>query len=167
MSRGVDISIDELVGYFNTYLWAGKVNSFYGRVQRNNVGDKISPDICIAGTDKYINVLKDSSKDAQCFFDVQPTPANAKDVLTSDIWLCFMVNLTKLYPSLSRPEAQDQVQRDVVDLLMSSQFEITGFTGYEGFTGYDWGEDQTAQSRADMTPHYLFKYNLQVTYINS
>jgi len=167
MSKGIDIPIDELLGYFNTYLWVGKVNSFYGRIQRNNINGKVYPQVLITGTNSYKEVLKDSSKDAQCFFDVQPEPANAKDILTSDVWLCFMVNLSKLYPLLTRSEAQDQVQRDVIELLMSGQFEITGFSGYEGFTGYDWGEDQTIQAKADMSPHYLFKYTLQATYINS
>ena len=167
MSKGIDIPIDELLGYFNTYLWVGKVNSFYGRIQRNNINGKVYPQVLITGTNSYKEVLKDSSKDAQCFFGVQPEPANAKDILTSDVWLCFMVNLSKLYPLLTRSEAQDQVQRDVIELLMSGQFEITGFSGYEGFTGYDWGEDQTIQAKADMSPHYLFKYTLQATYINS
>jgi len=169
MSKGIDIPIDALLAYFNTYLWVGKVNSFYGRVFRNIKNDqsKICPEILLTGTNTYIDVLKDSSKDAQCFFDAQPQSPNAKDIFTSDVWLCFMVNLSKLYPLLSRSEAQDQVQRDVIDLLMSGQFEITGFSGYEGFTGYDWGEDQTIQAKADMSPHYLFKYTLQATYINS
>ena len=167
MSKGIDIPIDELVGYFNTYLWTDKVRSFYGRVFRTERDGKISPEVQIAGTEKYVKVLKDTAKHAQCFFDVQPNPINSKDIYTADIWLCMMVNLSKLYPSLSRAEAQDQVQRDVMDLLMSSQFEVTGITGGEGFTGYDWGEDSTAQAKADMSPNYLFKYILQTTFINS
>ena len=169
MSKGIDIPIDALLADFNTYLWTSKVRSFYGRVFRNIKNDqsKVCPEVLITGTNSYTEVLKDSSKDAQCFFDVQPSPANAKDIYTSDVWLCLMVNLSKLYPLLSRADAQDQVQRDVMDLLMSSQFEITGFTGYEGFTGYDWGEDSTAQAKADMSPSYLFKYILQTTFINS
>ena len=167
MSKGIDIPIDELLGYFNTYLWVGKVNSFYGRIQRNNINGKVYPQVLITGTNSYKEVLKDSSKDAQCFFDVQPEPANAKDILTSDVWLCFMVNLSKLYPLLTRSEAQDQVQRDIINLIMSSPFEITGMTGAEGFTGYDWGEDTKVQVKADMSPNYLLKYILQVTYINT
>lgn len=168
MSKGIDIPIDALLADFTSYLWTDKVHSFYGRISRNvkSESSKVCPEIWLSGN-KYIDVLKDSSKDAQCFFDAQPQSPNAKDIFTSDVWLCFMVNLSKLYPLLSRSEAQDQVQRDVIDLLMSGQFEITGFSGYEGFTGYDWGEDQTIQAKADMSPHYLFKYTLQATYINS
>ncbi len=168
MSKGIDIAIDALLADFNTYLWTTKVRSFYSRASRNVKADssKVRPEVW-SSENKYIDVLKDSSKDAQCFFDVQPLLANSKDIFTADVWLCFMVNLTSLYPSLSRSEAQDQVQRDVIDLLMSSQFEITGMTGAEGFTGYDWGEDTNVQVKADMSPNYLFKYTLQVTYINT
>ncbi|HEY5590684.1 MAG TPA: hypothetical protein VIK55_06660 [Paludibacter sp.] len=168
MSKGIDIPIDALLADLNTYLWTANIRSFYGRVFRNVKADssKVCPEIWTVGN-KYIDVLKDSSKDAQCFFDVQPSPANSKDIFTSDVWLCLMLNLTNLYPSLSRMEATDQVQRDVMDLLMSSQFEITGMTGAEGFTGYDWGEDTNVQVKADMSPHYLLKYTLQVTYINT
>lgn len=169
MSKGIDIPIDALLADFTTYLWTDKVRSFYGHAFRNvkEGQSKVCPEIHLAGTDKYIDVLKDSSKDAQCFFDVQPGPGNSKDIFTADVWLCFMVNLSKLYPSLSRAEATDQVQRDVIDLLMSSQFEITGLTGAEGFAAYDWGNDESYQVKADMSPNYLFKYILQNTYINS
>jgi len=168
MSKGIDIPIDALLADFTSYLWTDKVHSFYGRISRNvkSESSKVCPEIWLSGN-KYIDVLKDSSKDAQCFFDVQPGPANSKDVFTADVWLCFMVNLSKLYPSLSRPEAQDQVQRDIINLIMSSPFEITGMTGAEGFTGYDWGEDTKVQVKADMSPNYLLKYILQVTYINT
>lgn len=169
MSKGIDIPIDTLVSDFTANLWTGKVNSFYGRVFRNERnGSNVRPEVWLAGTDKYINVLKDISKDAQCFFDVQPNTTIVSDIYTSDVWLCFMVNLYALYPSLTRTEATQQVHEDVKDLIMMSQFNINGLvTGIEGFNGYEWGEENTNQERSDMSPHYLFRYNLSITYINS
>jgi len=169
MSKGIDIPIDSLVADFTANLWTGKVNSFYGRVFRNErfeIG-KISPEVWIT-PNNYIEVLKDYSKDAQCFFDVQPNTSIVSDIHTSDVWLCFMVDLSAIYPSLTRTEAIQQVQKDVKDLIMMSQFTINGLvTGFEGFKDYDWGENQANQAKSDMSPHYLFRYNLSITYVNS
>jgi len=167
MSKGIDISIDQLLSDFNTYLWTGKVRSFYGRVFRNErfeIG-KISPEVWIT-PDSYIEVLKDYSKDAQCFFDVQPNETVNTYIHSSDIWLCFMVNLKAIYPLLTRIEATERIQTDVEQLLINSNFTIVGMVrGFEGFKGYDFGENP--QSKADMSPHYLFRFNLKSTYINS
>lgn len=167
MSKGIDISINQLLTDFQTYLWPDKVRSYYGRVFRNErfeVG-KISPEIWIT-PDNYIEVLKDYSKDAQCFFDVQPNETVYVNIHGYDVWLCFMVNLKAIYPNLTRTEATERVQTDVEQLLINSNFTITGMVrGFEGFKGYDFGENP--QYKADMSPHYLFRFNLKSTYINS
>lgn len=168
MSKGIDISIDQLLTDFNARLWTDKVRSFYGRVFRNErleIG-KISPEIWIT-PNNYIEVLKDDSKDAQCFFDVQPNEPITDDYIHStDIWLCFMVNLKAIYPTLTRTEATEKVHTDVENLLLNSNFKNNGLVrGFEGFKGYDFGENP--QYKADMSPHYLFRFNLKSTYINS
>ncbi len=168
MSKGIDIKIDELLADMNANLWTSNVRGFNGRVFRNERfgTGKVSPEVWLS-PNSYIEVLKDNSKDAQCFFDVQPNIEINTDIHTADVWLCFMVNLAKVYPTLTRTEATEQVQKDVKDLILNSSFRITGLiTGYQGFTGYDWGED-SAQTKADMSPHYLFRYNLTLTYVNS
>lgn len=164
MSKGIDISIDALLVDFTAGLWTSNVRAFYGRVFRNERFGKVSPEIWVT-PDNYTEVLKDTSKDAQCFFDVQPNVQMAADVCTADVWLCFMVNLAKLYPALVRQEATEEVHADVKRLLMQSQLEIKGLiTGFTGFSGYDWGD--SAQNKADMSPHYLFKFELKITYNN-
>jgi len=161
MSKGIDISIDALAADFTAYLWTSNVRSFYGRVFRNERNGKISPEIWVT-PNKYIEVLKDSSKDAQCFFDVQPSIPMIADICTADVWLCFMVNLQKLYPTLTRQDATEQVTRDVLDLILQSQFEVKGLvTGITGFSSYDW-----ESVLSDMAPHYLFRFNLQTIYTN-
>lgn len=167
MSKGIDISINQLLTDFQTYLWTDKTRSYYGRVFRNERFEvsKISPEIWIT-PDNYIEVLKDYSKDAQCFFDVQPNETVNTYIHSSEIWLCFMVNLKAIYPNLTRTEATERVQTDVEQLLINSNFTITGMVrGFEGFRNYDFGENP--QYKADMSPHYLFKFNLRSTYINS
>jgi hypothetical protein len=167
MSKGIDISINQLLTDFTARLWTNKVRSFYGRVFRNErfeIG-KISPEIWIT-PNNHIEVLKDNSKDAQCFFDVQPNETVNVNIHTATVWLCFMVNLSKIHPELTRTEATERIQTDVEHLLIDSNFKIEGMVrGYEGFKGYDFGKD--AQALADVSPNYLFRFNLSCTYINS
>jgi hypothetical protein len=168
MSKGIDIPIDELFSLFNANLWVGKQTAFNGRAFRNErfENGKISPEIWISPND-YIEVLKDNTKDAQCFFDVQPDIDITKDVHRAKVWLCVMVNLAAVYPSMTRTEATEQVHSDVKRLVLNSQFEIDGLmTGFAGFETYDWGQND-AQNLVNMSPHYLFRYNLIVTYTNS
>lgn len=160
MSKGIDISIDALVEDMSSHLWTGNNTSFYGRVFRNIKNDKISPEIWTAG-DRYIEVLKNTKKDAQCFFDVQPQLTLFADIHTADVWLCFMVNLYALYPALSRMEAIEQVHRDTEHFVENSLFENKGLIpGVEGFVGYN-GIDQVL---FDMSPNYVFRFNLTRIY---
>jgi hypothetical protein len=171
MSKGIDISIDALIADFTDNLWDGYNTSFYGRVFRNerfeDFSVKISPEIWTS-KDNYIEVLKGKSFDAQCFFDVQPDdPIEGSNVHTSIVWGCFMVDLAKVYPDLSRTEATETAHRDAERLISNSQFENEGLVrGYTGFTSYDWGRDRDNQPLVDMSPHYLFRFNLKVTYTN-
>jgi len=168
MSKGIDISIDSLFADFTANLWTDKVRSFYGRVFRNErfeIG-KISPEVYISANEPAREVLKEYKYDAQCFFDVQPNIAINFDIHTAEVWVCFMVNLQAIYPSLTRTEATEQVHKDVKDLILMSQFNISGLvTGFQGFNGYDFGD--VAYAYSDMHPHYLFRFNLNITYVNS
>lgn len=171
MSKGIDKHIDQLLVDFNSYLWEGKTRSFYGRVFRNeriaDFGTRIAPEVWVT-PNTYIEVLKSKKYDAQCFFDVQPNETINIDNHTADVWLCFMVNLAVLYPTLTRTEATEKVHTDVEVLLLNSNFIVEGLVrGFQGFTGYDWGEDRTTQSKVDMSPHYLFRFNLKINYQNS
>jgi len=168
MSKGIDIPIDSLRTMFQTYLWKGKNRSFYGRVFRNerfaDFGSKVSPEVWLSANN-YIEVLKDIRYDAQCFFDIQPSSTVNTHIHTSDVWLCFMVNLQALYPTLTRTEATEKVCVEIEKLLVQSDFVYEGLIrGYQGFMGYDWGEDRTTQAKADMSPHYLLRFNLKVSY---
>jgi hypothetical protein len=162
MSKGIDIPINKLLGDIAAYLWNGKTNSFFGRVFRNERGDSISPEIWI-NTTKYIEVLKDTEFDGQCFFDVQPTDSVDSNVHNATVWICFMVDLNKVYPLLTRTEATEQAHIDTQSIIIDSMFEITGLIrGFDGFSTYDWGSE--GQARADMSPHYLFRFNTSLEY---
>jgi len=171
VSKGIDISIDRLIDIFNSDLWNGKNNQLYGRVFRNerfeDFNSRISPEIWISANKPAIELLKNDNFDSQCFFDVQPNEEIiGSDVHSATIWICFMVNLIEIYPLLTRQDAVEQVQRDVEQLIIDTDFEITGLIrGYLGFIGYDWGSE-SSQSRADMHPHYCFRFDTNLKYVN-
>jgi len=171
MSKGIDIPIDSLVSLFNSYLWTNTTNkTFYGRVFRNerfeSFQSKISPEIYTSSTD-YIEVLKNDNLDAQCFFDVQPTGDSQKsDFHTANVWVVFMIDLSKVYPLLTRQEATEEAHREVELLLLDSKFELKGNSLVRGFNAvidYDWGENSD-QARTDMYPHYCFRFEGTIDY---
>lgn len=161
--KAIDQAIKSILTDFNAYLWTGSNKAYYGRVFRNQRENGfLSPEIWKGGNN-YLEVLKDTTKDAQLFFDVQPDVKNQADINTADVWLCCMVNLQTLYPTLSRNEATEAAQKAVKDLLLCSEFTVNGMiTGFEGFKSYDWDA-----SLSDMSPNYLFRFNLSIVYINN
>lgn len=165
MSKGIDIHIDALVNDFNNLLWTSLTKrSFYGRVFRNERNDSISPEIWIT-PHNYIEVLKDYKFDAQCFFDRQPNIDINSNVQQATVWICFMVNLQAIYPTLTRTEATEQVHWDVKGIVEHRPFIVQNLvTGFSGFDSYDWGED--GQYKADMSPHYLFRFETFIDYAN-
>ena len=170
MSKGIDIQIDKLVTLFTAKLWKGKNNQFYGRVFRNerfeDFQSKVSPEVYISEKEPAREVLKDHRFDGQCFFDVQPTDTMLADTHESVIWICFMVNLEKVYPELTRTEATETAHRDAERLIFDSNFSLTELVrGFTGFTGYDWNTE-ASQAKADMHPHYCFKFVTKLIYIN-
>lgn len=170
MMQGIDIEINELVALFTSKLWTSNNNSFYGRVFRNerfeNFQSKVSPEVYISANQPAKEVLKDYSYDAQCFFDVQPNEAISADVHTADVWICFMVNLDKLYPLLTRTDATEQIHKDAERLIWDSNFNISSLVrGFSGFIGYDWGTD-VSQAKVDMHPHYCFRFDTKLIYVN-
>ena len=159
MSKGVDIVIDAALSDFNNRLWVSNNRSFYGRVFRNETysetGTKIIPEISVDGK-SYTEVLKDNSLDAQCFFDVLPSREMIKTMEKNTVRVMFMVNLTALYPALTRTEATETVERDVFNILSSNFDDVSILvSGRTAFSDYKFdGKDI-----ADMSPHYLFRFD--------
>lgn len=167
MSTGIDIPIDDLIGSFTSELWTDKKRQFYGRVFRSEMpkdsGIKIRPIYYSAAGSEGVDVLKDDRVDAQCFVDVMPVRKMNADITDAECRVLFMVNLASLYPALSRPDAIEQVTKDVKDVIMSSQFgTVQLVSGYEAFADYGWSED----ALSDLAGQHLFRFDLNFTYIN-
>jgi hypothetical protein len=161
MSKGIDKPIDALIADLNAVLWKGSARQFFGRVYRSESEGKVQP-LYYVGTE-VVDVLKDDRYDAQCFVDVQPTRKMYSDIVEAECRICFMVNLSAIYPSLGRSEAVETVIADIMRVLMASQFEIErAVSGLEAFADYK-SQDVVL---ADMSTHHLFRFDLKINYIN-
>lgn len=171
MSKGIDIPIDRLVSEFNSDLWTGFNNEFYGRVFRNerfaDFGSKVSPEIWISKDEPARELLKNDRVDSQCFFDVQPTDSIVgSDVHSSNVRIVFMLNLEIVYPDLSRQEATEEAHRAAERIIVNTPFESTRLVrGFQAMTDYDWGSD-ASQAKADMSPHYCFRFDTDLEFVN-
>ena len=155
----IDTIILEATGLFTGRLWTANNNSFYGRIFRNedekNHSAKILPLVATAN-DKYIDVLKDVSKDAQCFFDVLPNFKMIGWMEENTVRAMFMVNLSKLYPTHTRIQATEAAKKEVYNILSSVFDKVDNcVSGYTAFSDYQWKQ----ADEADVSPHYLFRYD--------
>jgi len=159
MSKGIDILIDSVISDLTSRLWTSNIRLFYGRIFRNEVltenGLRIVPEVSINGRN-YKETLKDNTIDSQCFFDVLPESEQIGMMEKNTVRVMFMVNLDKLYPDLTRTEATETVSKDVLNIISSNFDSVERFiAGRTAFSDYYFeGVDL-----ADMSPHYLFRYD--------
>lgn len=158
MSKGIDIQIDRLLAKFNSDLWASYNPSFYGRIFRNEENGDVNPERYIGNGD-YEDVLLSDFKSALCFFDVQPTEEYSSQ-FTSEVWICFAVNLETLYPSVTE-RATEYAHEDVLKLIKRiGGWNVTGLVrGLPAFNDYSRVKDGD-----NMQPFYLFRFNCEVKY---
>lgn len=162
MSKGADKAIDACISNLLSKLYKANTRQFLGRVFREQSNGKIKP-IYYTSNDQYIDCLKNSSVDAQCFFDLQPITKFDGGISECEIWCCWMLNLTALYPSLTITEATEQAQYDIGRLLTHPSFEITRIVrDFEGFKGYDFSDINISS----LSPHYLLRFDLKLFYPN-
>lgn len=155
----IDTIITDAINTFTGRLWSTNINAFYGRIFRNenndNISAKIKPLIATANNE-YIDVLKDTSKDAICFFDVLPNIEMTGWMEKNTIRIMFMVNLSKLYPTYTRIQATEAAKKAVYNILSCVFDKVDScVTGYTSFSDYEWNEAVVS----DMSPHYLFRYD--------
>lgn len=159
MSKGIDILIDSILSDFTSRLWISNARLFYGRIFRNEVltenGLRIVPEVSTNGRN-YTETLKDNTIDAQCFFDVLPDAEMIGMMEKNTVRCLFMVDLSKLHPELSRTEATQTVKKEVLNILTCNFDEVDSLvSGRTAFSDYYFqGVDL-----ADMSPHYLFRYD--------
>ena len=157
--KGIDVPIQKLMTQFQNKLWTDFNFSIIGRIQRDEEFNRRPiPMMLIEGTRKYKDVLLDSNFDARCFFDVLPHRGNNR----ATVWICFLVNLEKLYPNVAE-RATEYAHADVSNLILQSAFTPTGLvTDLAAFREYD-----LTQATDNLHPFYLFRFNTDIVYQNN
>lgn len=159
--KGIDVPIEILRIMFESKLWIGKKNNFYGRCFRNVTRGKLKPEIAITFND-YREVLLQDFSNSTVFFDVDPnrTILGNSDV-ESEVNIYFAVDLKALYPTLSRNEATETAYSDVSKIINASPFSINGIiTGFESYELWDYYRDFID----DLSNYHLFRINTTIIY---
>jgi hypothetical protein len=155
--KGIDVEINRIKTYMSAKLWTDKTVTFNGRIFRNVKNGETNPETFVNGID-YTDVLLDDTKDAICFFDVQPTETFEGN-FTADVWVCFAVNLARLYPSITTERATEYAHEDVVKVVRR-MCDITGLVrGYPAFSDYS-----RVKEIDNFHPFYLFRLNTKIKY---
>lgn len=155
--KGIDIEIKKMTDWLTLRLWVGKSVTFNGRIFRNVKDGGIVPETFVTGID-YQDVLLDDTKDAIVFFDVQANETFDGN-FTSDVWVCFAVNLLKLYPSVTTERATEYAHDDAVKWIRK-RWDITGLVrGYPAFSEYS-----RVKESDNFHPFYLFRLNTKIKY---
>ncbi len=155
--KGIDVEIEKIRVYLAAKLWTGKTVTFNGRIFRNLKDGDTIPETFVNGID-YTDVLLDDTKDAIVFFDVMPNET-FNSQFTADVWICFAVNLLKLYPSVTTERATEYAHEDAVKWI-KRRCDITGLVrGYPAFSEYS-----RVKESDNFYPFYLFRINTKIKY---
>jgi|TARA_R100000541_G_scaffold53092_1_gene60976 hypothetical protein len=157
-------------------VWAGEIDG-YGRVYKNptNTGEDIpdyyrtskivTPSWYNAKLQDYEDTFFDDNKAGVfCFLTQENDDTQDSIVYTSDVKIAFMVDLSKIYPTLD--ERQDsRAQRDVVEILRNFSFERYEITGVERRIDFVFREYTTSAIRFDdMHPLHCFAVKIKLEY---
>lgn len=155
--KGIDVEIEKIRVYLTAKLWVGKTVTFNGRIFRNVKNGETIPETFVNGID-YTDVLLDDTKDAIVFFDVQPNET-FEGHFTADVWICFAVNLTRLYSTITTERATEYAHEDAFKWVRR-KCDITGLVrGYPAFSDYS-----RVKETDNFHPFYLFRLNTKIKY---
>lgn len=167
---GVDIPIQKLQTALYTKLlalWPVTANTFnmYGRAYRNQTNDGYSPEV-YAGNNEYKDVYFDDSLAASAFFGLGDNQKTDKASTTADVFVIFMVDLSKIKPAATRNDEEARVDVERICLQRDYGFFLSNIiTGidqvFKEFSG--WKNVQGIKFR-DEHPWHCFRLNFKVTY---
>lgn len=160
MSKGVDIPIARLNTLLTNKLWTDKTYTKYGRIYRNEHEDGVHPEAFDANSEDYTDVLHDDALDALSFVDIQPEEELGGSLFVADAWICFAVNLKKLYPLVTTERATEYAHQDALIQIKKSNFKVSGLVrGFAAFSDY-----VLARPEDSMNELYYFRFNTEIKY---
>lgn len=142
--------------------WGTNKLDAYGRVYKNEREGKVIPEVYNATSKNYKEVLYNNQS---CFFFIDDDSHPCEDEeheFTTDVKICFMLNLSHLKTSTERVDAD--VKRDVIDIIRDNdyQFRMKGFE--QGIDNVLRGFDTDKIKFNDMQPLHVFAINTSFSY---
>ena len=145
----------------NLFTGSGYTYTAYHRAFLNQKSNGVIPEIQVAGTEKYKEVLLDTKVAAHSFFVVRPDiEIVGGGVFRARVDIYFAVNLDTLYSSTVTERAVEYLHRDVSEQLKRGRFVLDHLvTGLEAFADFD-----LVKGGDNMEPFYLAKFETEVEY---
>ena len=158
---GLDKIIEAERVKFAANLFDGFTYTAYHRAFLNKKIRGIVPEIQVAGTEKYKEVLLNTRVDAHSFFVVRPDiEIEGGGLFRAKVDIYFAVNLDTLYTSAVTERAVEYLHRDVSAQLIRGRFVlvhlVTGLDAFDEFSLVKGGDN--------MEPFYLAKFETEIEY---
>lgn len=151
----------KMYNYLVTEWGTSKIDA-YGRVYKNEYDGKILPEVYSVSKKGYKEVLYNNQS---CFFfiDDDNHPCDDEDhEFTTDVKICFMLNLDDLKTSTERVDSD--VKRDVIAFLSINDYQFR-IKGYEkGIDNVFRGFDTDKIKENDTHPFHVFAINTKFSY---
>lgn len=172
--NGIDIPIQQLQSYIYPKLkdmWSINEDvSFdcYGRSYKNQSEDNGYIPEVYTGNGEYKEVFFDDTLSALSFFTVGNDISFSRGGASANVGLIFMVNVSKLYPSITDSIPDEIIRSNVQRLFLQENynFKMTDFiTGIDNvFKEYSgWRKSDGIKFR-DMFPFHCFRIDFLLTY---
>lgn len=164
---GIDIPIQKMQSYLYDKLTAKWNTDYmsYGRAYRNQTDTGYTPEVYV-GNNEYQDVYFDDTVAALSFFGVGEQVSVNKSNIVADVFMVFMVDLSKIKPGANRNDEEARI--DVERLIMGKPFGFnpSGFvTGIDScFKEYSGWKKETGIKFRDTHPLHCFRLNFKLNY---
>ena len=151
---GVDKDIERARGILNANI-SGL--TMYGRAFRNYKVDKNIPSLYLSNNE-YREILFEDNENLGFFYEMPNINVPVSGYGEAEIYVCFAVNLSELYPSVTE-RADQYLIRDVINSLDSTPFQPNRLvTGHEAFDLWD------LEKLNNVHPYYLLRVECNLKY---
>lgn len=163
---GIDIPIQNLQTYIYNGLqpiWGEYTQ--YGRAYRNQTKDGYTPEVYVGGNE-YKEVYFDDTISALSFFGLGDNQSINNGNLSADVYLIFMVDLSKIKDGNTRNDEEARVDVEILTKSLVYGFVQSGYiTGIDSvFKEYSgWRKDSGIKFR-DTQPFHCFRINFKLNY---
>lgn len=164
-THNIDTIIQDLQTKLYNYLvikWGTDKIDAYGRVYKNEKEGKIIPQVYNSTSKNYLRVFYNGKS---CFFFVDDDNHPCIDYdheFTTNVKICFMLNLSDLKTSTERVDAD--VKKDVVTFLTENDAQYRVKDYIKGIDNVFNEFDTSSLKKPDMQPYHVFAINTEFSY---